>query len=407
MIQSNKLWWGVFSLLAIATFFFMYFRINQGLTFTNLNNIVGWGLWVTFYVYFLGISVGLFLFYGVCNIFNIAKFRNLALIALYSSFITLIVGLFFIFIDIGHLGRFWTVFINRNVSSVLSWELHLYVIYMVTVALLLVFENLGIEKKYSNTESIISTWCNENKEKVIKYLTYLGIPLAIAVHGGTGALFAVIKARVFWNSAIFPVIFLISALLSGIAAIIFLLGCFHNVNLKTQYIKKLSNIFIIVIVLDVFVVMTQLFVHYYSDINESIAVIHLLFYGEYAKSFWIGQIGIGIILTLILFAIYRMNTKGRFWILWLSSISCLIGIWFIRMNFITPTLSVPLIEGLSENIYGIESTNYVPSLMEWIYSLFIIISGFIVYLFGVSHIPILKNIIHQKTKKGDFDEETA
>ena len=43
----------------------------------------------------------------------------------------------------------------------------------------------------------------------------IGIPVALGVHGGTGAIFAVVKARPAWYSPIVPLVFIISALASG------------------------------------------------------------------------------------------------------------------------------------------------------------------------------------------------
>ncbi|OEH84994.1 hypothetical protein BHU72_07335 [Desulfuribacillus stibiiarsenatis] len=406
MNHSNKVWWFLFSSIAIMAFFFMYIRINEGLSFTNLNNVVGWGLWVTFYVYFLGISVGLFLIYGIYIIFQLQNFRKIAIVALYSSLITLVTGMLFIFIDIGHLGRFWTVFINRNISSILSWELHLYVIYFTTIVLLLILENWHyIEEKL--LQHRLKAKINEHKGTVIKYITYLGIPLAIAVHGGTGALFAVIKARVFWNSAIFPIVFLISAVLSGVAFLIFLLGCFRKLTITKEQQRLVSLTFLFLLIIDFITVMMQFFVHYYSDISDGKAVINLLVIGDYAKSFWLGQIGIGIILTLVLFGVYWLFTKRNLTILWCSAITCLIGIWFIRMNFIAPALSVPLIEGLSESIYrSAESFKYKPSFMEWMYSYFIILSGIIIFLFGVHKIPAVHEAIYKQSIEDVIDDGT-
>lgn len=378
MNNSNRMWWILFSFLAVAAFFLMYVRINEGLSFTNLNNIVGWGLWVTFYIYFLGISVGLFLIYGIVKIFNIHQFINVGIVALYSAFVTLIIGLFFIFIDIGHLGKFWTVFINRNISSILSWELHLYVLYFGVLSLLLVLEDWSFVESYI-TSNKVKSWFNQKKEKLIIILTYIGIPLAIAVHGGTGALFA---------------------------AIIFLIGCFNKLNLSEKHHKKMSLLFFGVIVIDFLIVVLQLFIHYYSDAAENIAFINLLLLDDYSTSFWFGQIGIGVVVTLLLIFVYWLSSSKNFKILWLSSLTCLIGIWFIRMNFIAPTLSVPLIEGLSENIYrSAETFKYEPSFMEWLYSYFIIISGVVVYIFGINRIPLIKNAIYHETKVGDYNEE--
>ncbi|MFT9496985.1 MULTISPECIES: NrfD/PsrC family molybdoenzyme membrane anchor subunit [Bacillota] len=404
MRKSNSIWWLVFSILVLIAFLLMYIRINQGLSFTNLNNLVGWGLWVTFYVYFLGISVGLFLSYGLIEIFNLEKYRDLGRVALYSSMVSLLVGLFFILIDIGHLGRFWTVFINRNLTSVLSWELHLYVLYFLVIAVLLFMDNLPSYWKPTDDTKMIK-WLSKNRKSIIKYITYFGIPLAIAVHGGTGALFAVVKARAFWNSAIFPVIFLTSATLSGISAIIFFIGFFKRLKYSIGSLRSLSRIFFILLIFDNFLVLLQLFINYYSDINDRVAFINLIFLGDYSKSFWIGQIGIGVILTVLLFCIYFYSDQ-KFLYLWLSSITCLIGIWFIRMNFIAPTLSVPLIDGLAENMYrSNESFKYTPSIMEWIYSYFIIISGTIIYIFGINRIPNVRDALFRRKIKGDDIEQ--
>jgi Ni/Fe-hydrogenase subunit HybB-like protein len=56
--------------------------------------------------------------------------------------------------------------------------------------------------------------------KKTKFFGLIGIPLALLVHGYTGFILALGKARVLWNTAIMPPIFLISAMVSGIALMI-------------------------------------------------------------------------------------------------------------------------------------------------------------------------------------------
>jgi molybdopterin-containing oxidoreductase family membrane subunit len=159
-------------------------------------------------------------------------------------------------------------------------------------------------------------------------------------------------------------------------------------------------------VIDQVIVMTHLFINYYSDIPDSVAFINLLFFGDYSKSFWLGQVGIGALLPLSLLITYRFTTNQNIRYVWLASISCLIGIWFLRMNFIAPTLSVPLIEGLSERIYQSSTPfKYEPSFMEWMYSFFIISSGVIMYLFGIHRIDSIRKSIWQIKDKDDNHEE--
>ncbi len=48
----------------------------------------------------------------------------------------------------------------------------------------------------------------------------IGIPLAVFVHGYTGFILALGKARALWNTALMPFLFLVSAMVSGIALMI-------------------------------------------------------------------------------------------------------------------------------------------------------------------------------------------
>ncbi|RME81561.1 MAG: molybdopterin oxidoreductase, partial [Caldilineae bacterium] len=83
-------------------------RAYRGLSVTNLNYVVPWGLWVAFYIYFIGLSAGSFLLSTLIYVFGVERFERVGRVALFSALMALIAGLFFVLIDLGHMERFWT-----------------------------------------------------------------------------------------------------------------------------------------------------------------------------------------------------------------------------------------------------------------------------------------------------------
>lgn len=391
------LWSFLLVIITLIGFLTLYFRTTQCLMITNLNNITGWGLWVSFYIFFIGLSVGCYLIFSLGYVLEYKKFKIFGPLSLYSALISLLTGFLFILIDIGHMGRFWTVFINRNTTSVLSWELHLYVIYflIITTQLWFLFRKDLITYLYqSKKENFFAKILLKNKgissfnwdkdSTTIKNIGYLGIPLAIAVHGGTGAIFAVIKARSFWNTGLFPIVFLVSALVSGIALQIFLFTLLKKG--KKELIKSLYNVLLILILFDLILFLSQFIVGIYSDLPDQTSILQILTTGSFSKLFWLGQIGAGIFIpSLIFFLDFNKYTVAYL----IGALSSLIGVFVTRMNLVIPQLTIPVLNGLVEAYESTRVTTvYIPSTIEWIFSFGILLFSAIIFLYGLYLLPI-------------------
>ncbi|KJS21248.1 MAG: hypothetical protein VR72_11545 [Clostridiaceae bacterium BRH_c20a] len=394
------LWSFLLILFTVIGFLILYFRTTQGLIITNLNNIIGWGLWVSFYIFFIGLSMGCYLIFSLGYVLDFKKFKSLGPLALYSALICLITGFLFILIDIGHMGRFWTVFINRNTTSILSWELHLYVVYLLIIIIQLWFllrKDILNHLYKSRKESFFTKILLQNRElssfnwerdsTIIKNIGYIGIPLAIAVHGGTGAIFAVIKARSFWNTGLFPIVFLVSASVSGVALQIFLLTLFKRG--KKNLIKSLYNVLLILILFDLVLFLSQFIVGIYSDLPGQTSILQILTTGSFSKLFWLGQIGVGIFIPLLIFFLdFNKYTLAYM----VGALSSLIGVFVTRMNLVIPQLTIPVLNGLVEAYESARVTNvYIPSTIEWIFSFGILLFSTLIFLYGLYLLPIFSD----------------
>ena len=401
--KLTRLWWVLILLLVITGFGLLYLRVTKGLAVTNLNNIVGWGLWVALYIFFIGISAGSYLVsatvYGLGN----PRFNDVARLSLFISIISLVAGLFFIFIDIGHMSRFWTVFFNHNWASVLSWELQLYVVYFLLLIIqfwLVIKRDLHLiwAEKISSGGMVASLLFKgqspaaketQQEQKWVRRLALIGIPLSIAVHGGTGAIFAVVKARSFWNSAIFPIVFLVSALLSGIALILLVSVSIPEIRHQNKLISALGKIVVVTVVLDFFLFLTQMFVIVYDELPRQMITLDILTSGSFSNIFWVGQVGLGLVVPLLIFSI--RSTRESF--LWngVGGLLALVGVFIVRLNLIIPPLSVPVLGGLVEAYNSSRVIDaYFPSMFEIVTSLVIIIFSVTLFNLGLRYLPLIQ-----------------
>src|SRR3989338_6861574 len=114
-------------------------RLSEGLIVTNMTQHVPWGSWIALYIYFIGLSAGSFLLSTLIYVFGVKKLEAVGRMALFQAFLCMLIGLFLIFIDLGHPERFYNVITSLNPTSVLSWESVLYTVYCIIILLELYF----------------------------------------------------------------------------------------------------------------------------------------------------------------------------------------------------------------------------------------------------------------------------
>jgi molybdopterin-containing oxidoreductase family membrane subunit len=371
-------------------------RVTDGLRVTNLTQIVPWGLWVALYIYFIGLSAGSFLLSSLIYVGGVKRFEPIGRLALFTAFVALMAGLLFIWLDLGHMERFWTVFFNRNPNSVLEWEIHFYILYMVVLVAelwLLMRRDLvrWAEEKQGwqrTLYGILTLGSNDVSDKslqedmrLVKLLGIIGIPVALAVHGGTGAIFAVVKARPYWYTGLFPLIFITSALASGGALLTFVAAFFSRLGERErrELVSGLGKLVAALLGLDLLFIASEFLVGLYGAIPDHLATYETIMFGPFWWVFWILQLGIGALIPLILLMNRRTNTNLK----WIGIAGALIvvGIVGVRLNIVIPPLTRPLVEGFDAAYtpFTVAATpSVVPALLDQILSYIVWAGGLIV-----------------------------
>ncbi len=204
--------------------------------FTNLNNAVPWGLWVSIYIWLVGISAGAFALVAYGNLKNNPHLKKITRMGLALALSALLAGLLSIQIDLGHIERFYKLFTSPNPSSVMDIMVWLYGVYFAILAIAFLKLKKGISKSF--------------------YIFSLIFALGIMVL--ESLLFAVPPGK-HWHSLVFPIHFLTSSLVSAISALLFIVGILWVKDKRGELLGALSKIALPLIAVNLIVEIIDIF----------------------------------------------------------------------------------------------------------------------------------------------------
>jgi tetrathionate reductase subunit C len=291
----------------------------------NVEHEMPLGLPIATYFYLTGLSAGSFIISTMAYGFGMVKFKPLGKIGVVMATCLLIIAPTILLVDLEQPLRFWHLIIYLRITSPITWGTFLLSLYPMNCVVYGYFMFQGDLKK-------------------TKIFGLIGIPLALLVHGYTGFILALGKARVLWNTAIMPPIFLVSAMVSGLALMIlvvivkdFILQRGKEPNRDLIY--ALGKFLVASIVLDLILIGIDLSVLLTSTTEAYKAALMLL-----DGSFRLPFLGIEILLGAILPLLLLLSPFTKRWIpaYVVASVLVMIGIFAMRCIMVIGGLSVPL-----------------------------------------------------------------
>lgn len=293
-----------------------------------LYNIVhqdAFGLNIAIYFYLTGLSAGSFILSTLAYGFGINQYKALGKTGVVLATLLLVIAPFFLLLHIGVPHRAWHLFFYLNWASPITWGSFLLVLYPINCI-------------------IYGYFMFKGKIKPTRVFGFIGIPLAIAVHGYTGFILAFGKARALWNTALMPILFLVSAIVSGIALMILVCIIKDRFFSKERKIDRvlifsLGKLMAWMIVFDLFLVGCDLIVLSISH-SDAQAAAHLLLFGKFSLFFVVGENLLGKILPFVLLVVPRFRKLTTVVV---ASILVVIGIFFMRYIVVVSGEFIPLI----------------------------------------------------------------
>ncbi len=377
LISSGKLYYLIVGTLAtivgIAIYAY-YTQIQSGLIVTGLREPIFWGLYLSNFIFFIGISHAGTLISAILRLSHAEWRRPITRMAESITVMAIMVGALFPLIDLGRPDRLLNVFLLGRIQSPIVWDFISITTYLtgstIYLYLPLIPDIAELRDKMTNasrfkrwiykTLSLGWTGTPEQKRRLqrgISAMAIIIVPVAVSVHTVVSWAFSM-HFRAGWHTAIFGPYFVGGAIYSGIAVIIVAMGIFRRAYHLEQYLtlnhfKNLGYLLLTLNIVMIYFTISEFLTKFYTGEVEDIQWLNLFLYGTFSTPF-LTMVAITMIAPALIIAIPKTRTiKG---IIFASTLVA-IGMWLERYLIVVPTLAEPIMpypEGI-----------YTPTWVEW------------------------------------------
>ncbi len=359
-------------LLAIFAWAFLawVYQIIYGLGVTGLNKPVYWGVYITNFVFFIGISYGGTLVSAILRLCRAEWRRPITRAAEVLAVLVIFFGLFNILLDLGRPDRAYFVFTRAHFRSPLLWDviaINTYLVITLIYLYLPMIPDIALLRdhvpRYKLLYRVLALgWTGTRRQQrvlhiLISVIAVLIIPLAVSVHSVVGWVFGM-TVQPLWHSTIFGPYFVMGAMYSGIGALIIVMAVLRRAYHLEEYLKPVhfNNLGLLLLVMTLlwfYFTFAEYLTVYYGNEPIEMAVFYSKLTGAFAPYFW-GMVFFNFVLPLGILCNRRTRTiTGTV----IASISVNIGMWLERFTIVVPTLIRPRLP------YKLGF--YFPSWIEW------------------------------------------
>ncbi len=389
--------------------------------FTYPNEYIYWTIQIVMYPYLTGLVAGAFVLSSLYHVFGQNDLKDMAKFALVFSFALLIVAPMPLLFHLQQPQRNFEVMLTPHFTSAIAAFGMVYSFYMAIVAseIWFVYRKFFVEQTvalkgmpgigntlfrtlyhvltlgaYDLSESAL-----HKDEKAIKLLAGIGIPVACFLHGYAGFIFGSVKANALWMTPLMPVIFIMSAIVSGIALCMFtdiVIMEWRKFRIKTtkkrwemtaddvggaaiDIVKKTSKYLVGFMIAALTLELVDLIFRGYTAM-KSWDILRTVIYGKDFTKIFILQYGFGNILPFVLLLLPRLTVKRAAF----ATALVLFGVFMMRWNVVIGGQAFSLsfagymeyhipviphnIETFKEGVLGALFMGILPFLLFWFFN---------------------------------------
>ncbi len=315
---------------------------------------IQWSILIVLYPYITGLVAGAFIASSLYHVFGKKEVKPVARFALLTALSFLLVATMPLLTHLGHPERGIEIMFTPHVTSAMSGFGYIYSFYLIVVALeiwlsfredivKLALNSYGWKELLYSALALFSYDISEkalhDDERLAKKLAIIGIPSAAFLHGYVGFIFGGIKANPWWSTPLMPVIFLMSAIVSGIALLILLYIIAMKVRkhaIDHNCLHSLAHYLWIFLILDFALEMLEIISMKYESL-EQLDIINTLLSEKIALTFYGVQLTLGIFvpfILLLLVGVMKKRENLKMLMISISSVFVLIGVFAMRWNVV-------------------------------------------------------------------------
>ena len=350
-LRLDRPWFLVMTILLAGVAWGAYNLIFQqwakGLQVTGLNVSIYWGLYIVNFVFLIGVSAGGIIVGALAYAFGIERFRPVARIAELMAISCLILATLFIFVSIGAPDRFYFLFLYGQLGSPLIWDVLIILAYLALALVLGYFgtradlvrcmdampERRWLYRILALGYTDLSPHALGRDRKILKALAIVSIPAAVLLHSITAWILGVVKARVTWHTSLLGPLFVVSAVVSGLALVILsaiVARALLGFRIGRETIVDLGKLLAFSIPILGYFLFAELLTVTFGKEPAQMHVFREMIWGHFAPVFWVNLIAGLLIPLLILISPLRRTMTG----VGIASALVVLGVFLERSNIV-------------------------------------------------------------------------
>jgi Ni/Fe-hydrogenase subunit HybB-like protein len=314
-----------------------------------------WSLLIVLYPFLTGLVAGAFILASLERVFQVKAVQPTYRLALLTALAFLLVAPLPLQLHLGHPERSLEMYLTPHTSSAMAMFGFVYLWYLMVVLLLEIWLDYRADiVALSNSSHGVMRWIyraltfgSQNvsavsrriDERVGYVITVIGIPSAFLLHGYVGFIFGSIKANPWWSTPMMPIVFLFSAIVSGIAMVLLLYMLITQLQRRAIDMACLDTIakyLFYAFLIDFSLEMLDL-LHRVYEADESFRALDFMVHSKLYTSQVVVQIFLGTVVPIGLLAmtqLVRLNDRTRRSVYLGACLLILVGIFAMRWNVV-------------------------------------------------------------------------
>jgi molybdopterin-containing oxidoreductase family membrane subunit len=330
----------------------------QGLGVTGLNRPVYWGIYLTNFVFFIGISHAGTLISAILRVTQAEWRRPITRVAEAITFFALILGLLQIWIDMGRPERIWFAFLYGRFQSPFLWDFACVGVYLLSSTLYLYLPLVPDLARLRDRAGDLAPWRrrlyallalgwhggheqHRRLEAAIGLMAIIIIPVAVSVHTVVSWIFGM-TMQPMWHSTILGPYFVVGAIFSGIAVLFLLMTIVRRAWHLERWIgaKQYNYLGLLLLVMSLcwgYFTLAEFMTVGFATITHEAEVLQAKLMGEYAPWFWT-MVAANLVVPVGILVWRRGRTPAGTFV---AALSIAIGMWVERFLIVVPSLTRP------------------------------------------------------------------
>jgi predicted membrane protein len=314
-----------------------------------------WSVLIVLYPFITGLVAGAFILASLQRVFNVEAVKPTYRLALLTALAFMLVAPLPLQLHLGHPERSFEMFLTPHKTSAMAMFGFVYLWYLLVVLVIelwleyrpYIVERAGVAqgalgifyRALTLGSRNLSPRALEIDDRVGRFITVVGIPSAFLLHGYVGFIFGSVKANPWWSTPLMPIVFLFSAIVSGIAAVLvlYLVYCLtHGVEIDMPCLDTMAKYLFYAFLVDFTLEMLDL-VHRIYEADESFQSLDFMVKTRLFTSQVVLQIFLGTLVPLLLLGLtqlVRLSERARKGLYAIAALLTMMGIFAMRWNVV-------------------------------------------------------------------------